>query len=95
MPPNDFNSLVIAFVNLVALALPVIFGLAVLAFIWGLVKFIFRIGGDEKAIVEGKKLMVWGLIALFIVISLMSILAFAHREVGFGETGFSLLPEGN
>ena len=84
-----------AFVNLLALALPVIFGLSVLVFVWGIVKFIFRVGGDEKAISDGKKLMVWGLIALFIVVSLMSILNFASGEIpGFGS-GYPLLPEGN
>ncbi|MEK7176894.1 MAG: hypothetical protein AAB719_01155 [Patescibacteria group bacterium] len=95
MAPTDFNSVVMVIVDLITLALPVIFGLSVLVFVWGLVKFIFRVGGDEKAISDGKKLMVWGLIALFIVISLMSILAFASNEIpGFGS-GWPLLPQGN
>ena len=74
------------------LAVPVIIGLALLAFIWGLVKFISRVGGDEKAVTEGKKLMIWGLIALFIMISIWGILRFFSASLGFRGFGFPSLP---
>ena len=93
MTPTNFSELAGTFTNLIQSTLPVIFGLTVLVFIWGLVKFIFRIGGDEKAVKEGKNLMIWGLIALFILMSYMAILALLHRDVGFGPFGFPLLPE--
>lgn len=56
--------------------------LALLAFFWGLAKFIFHLGGDEKAVDEGKRVMKWGLIALFIMISVWGIIIFMQRALG-------------
>lgn len=93
MSPTNFKGLVGIFMGLIQTALPVITGLAFLVFIWGLVKFIFRVGGDEKAISDGKNLMIWGLIALFIMLSFIAILAFLYRDISFsGLFGLPLLP---
>jgi len=92
--PTNFSELVGIFVDLMRTAVPVIAGLALLVFIWGLVKFIFRVGGDEKAVEDGKNLMKWGLIALFVMVSFLAILAFVYRDLGFSEPfGGTYLPE--
>lgn len=57
-------------------------GASLLAFIWGLAKFIFKVGGDEKAVAEGKRIMQWGIIAFFVMISLLGIIAFIQSELG-------------
>ena len=89
--PTNFGQLVNIFINLIREVLPVIVGLTLLVFIWGLVKFISRVGGDEKVVTEGKKLMIWGLIALFIMISIWGILRLFYSELGFSRTfGFPL-----
>ncbi|MDZ4225935.1 MAG: hypothetical protein U1C66_00390 [Patescibacteria group bacterium] len=91
--PSNFKELVGIFVDLIRTALPVIAGLALLVFIWGLVKFVFRVGGDEKVVEEGKKLMIWGLIALFILVSFIAILAFVYGDIGFSQPfGLPFLP---
>lgn len=92
-PPTNFKDLVGIFVDLIRTALPVIEGLAFLVFLWGLVKFIFRIGGEEKAVADGKNLMKWGLIALFVLVSFSAILAFVYGDIGFNRPfGLPLLP---
>ncbi|OGG71324.1 hypothetical protein A3A35_03470 [Candidatus Kaiserbacteria bacterium RIFCSPLOWO2_01_FULL_51_21] len=50
-----------------------IIGLAFVAFFWGLAKFIMN-ADDETARSEGKRFMIWGIIALFVIISIMAIL---------------------
>lgn len=90
--PTNFKELVDIFLDLVFTALPVIIALAFFAFFWGLVKFIYRIGGDEKAVANGKKLMIWGLIALFILTTLSGILSFVSGDIGL-KGGFPILPE--
>ena len=85
--PRTFSDLVDIFLNLINAALPVLAALALLVFLWGLVKFIFRVGGDEKAVNEGKSLMKWGLIALFLLVSFWSIITFFQGEVGFRSFG--------
>src|SRR3990167_7050568 len=92
-PPEDFRGLVGIIVDLIRAAIPLVISLAVMVFFWGVVKFIFNLGGDEKALREGKKLMLWGLIALFILISIWGILRFMYSEVGFSDPfGLPLLP---
>ena len=93
MTPTNFGELVNIFVNLIRAALPLVMGLAVLVFLWGLVKFVSRVGGDVKAVEEGKKLMIWGLVALFVLISVWGILRFFYSSLGFSRPfGLPLLP---
>ena len=67
--------------GVVELFIPILLGLAVLMFFWGLVKFINH-AGDEKAVEEGKSLMIWGMIALFIIVALWGILGFLQEQLG-------------
>ncbi|KKT80648.1 MAG: hypothetical protein UW76_C0010G0011 [Parcubacteria group bacterium GW2011_GWF2_44_8b] len=59
----------------------ILVGVALLAFFWGLAKFIFRVGGDEKAVEEGKRIMKCGLIALFVMVSVWGIVKFMQRAL--------------
>ena len=43
--------------GLVNMSFTIVAGLALLAFFWGLARFIFHVGGDEKAVEEGKRIM--------------------------------------
>lgn len=93
MTPTTFSGLVNIFLGLMRAAIPIIASLALLIFIWGLVKFIFRLGGKEDPVKEGKDLMVWGLIALFIMISIWGILRFFYGALGFSRSfGLPFLP---
>ncbi|PIQ66255.1 MAG: hypothetical protein COV96_02460 [Candidatus Zambryskibacteria bacterium CG11_big_fil_rev_8_21_14_0_20_42_18] len=56
-------------------------GLALVAFFWGLAKFIFRLGGDEKAVEDGKRIMKWGLIALFVMVSVWGIIELIQQDL--------------
>ncbi|MDP3763843.1 MAG: hypothetical protein Q8Q92_04385 [bacterium] len=94
MPPTNFSDLIKIFLDLIQVVIPVIAGLALLVFFWGLFKFILRVGGDEKAVTEGKSLMIWGLIALFVLVSIWGIMRFLSGELGFGTTlKLPFLPE--
>lgn len=68
--------LIQSFGDLINPAIGVLVAIGLLVFFWGLVKFIFRIGGDEKAVEDGKRLMGWGLVALFVMVSVWGIIAF-------------------
>ena len=67
--------------SLVNQLIGVVGGLALLVFLWGLAKFIFHVGGDEKAVEEGKRVMKWGLLALFVGFSVWGIVIFFQREL--------------
>jgi predicted permease len=50
--------------GLISLVIPVLIALGVLAFMWGIVMYLF---GKNKE--EGKSFMLWGIIALFVMTS--------------------------
>lgn len=90
--PRVFSDIVGTILDLITLAVPVLAGAALLAFFWGLTKFIFK-SGDEANHQEGKDLMKWGIVALFIMVSYMAIINFFYGGVGFGSSaGLPLLP---
>ncbi len=75
-------------IYIVTLIIPLLLGLAVLVFMWGIVKFIAH-AEDEKTHEEGKQLMVYGMIGLFVIVSLWGIVGFLHESLGL--TSFATL----
>jgi len=69
---QDVTSLIDKIQEWVSLLTPVVVGIALLAFFWGLAKFIFNSGNEEKKS-EGKNIMIWGVIALFVMVSVWGI----------------------
>ncbi len=67
--------------GIVATLLPIVVALGLLAFFWGLVKFIFS-AGDESAKDAGKRIMIWGLIALFVMVSVWGLVGFIQDSLG-------------
>ena len=64
----------------VGLATPVAAGLALLAFFWGLAKYIFA-AGSEDAKEKGRSIMTWGIIALFVMVSIWGIIRFLSSSI--------------
>ncbi|MCH8050328.1 hypothetical protein IIB51_02945 [Patescibacteria group bacterium] len=72
--------------------IPLIIALAILAFFWGLAKLVLHAGNEDKRS-EGKRIMIWGIIALFVILSLWGIIALISQTFfGSGDPGYSLLP---
>ena len=69
------------FINIMDVLIPVFIGVAVVVFFWGLVKFIAH-ADDAKAVEEGKQFMVWGIVGLFVIVALWSIVGFIQEELG-------------
>ncbi len=59
---------------------------AVMLFLWGLVKFM-KNTADTEAHEEGKHLMVWGIIAFFVLVSLWGLVTFILNTVMPGFPG--------
>jgi len=69
------------FISVVAAIIPILIGIGVVVFFWGLVKFIAH-GGDEKAREEGKNVMIWGMVALFVMVALWAIVGYLQESIG-------------
>ena len=78
--------------NLINSIIPVLIGLAVVFFFWGLVTYI-RASGDEKKREEGKSQMIWGIVAIAIMVSLFGLIAWLGNAVGVGQGGGYIAPK--
>lgn len=78
------------FKSLLDLVVPVVFGLALIFFFYGLAQFIRSV--SDKTIQEGKNKMIWGVVSLFVMISIWGIIRYIGDSVGIntGVTGGSV-----
>jgi hypothetical protein len=92
--PTTFAGLVSLFIDIIKLTLPVLVGIAILIFFKGLIVFIGK-SGDAKTHEDGRNLMIWGIIALFVMVSVFGLLRLFYSDFGFGSAkpfGLPLLP---
>jgi len=90
-PPQNFKDFICISLQLVELTIIFAASSAVLAFIWGLSKFILGAGNEEK-IAEGKMIMKWGLIGLFFMFTIWGVIWAITLGIGF-TFGIPLLPQ--
>lgn len=93
--PGDFKSMVNLVIDLIYGVVPLIAALALMFFFLGLAKFILN-AGDSKSHAEGRLFMTWGLVGLFVMVSLWGIIRFAYNDFGFSRPfGIPTLPTGS
>lgn len=80
----DLRTLAGELAQVLEIVLNILGALAFVAFWWGVAKFILA-AGDSKTITEGKQFMLYGVLALFILISIRGILLFSFTQFGFGN----------
>lgn len=83
---DNLKNLIDGLGDVVNIATPVIIGIALIAFFWGLAKFIFSAGDEEKR-ENGKHIMIWGIVALFVMVSIWGIVRFIGEALDIGEGG--------
>lgn len=82
---SNVNVLATGIGTIVSTLVPIVMVLAVLVFFWGLVKYIAS-ASDEAAKEGGKTLMIWGMVALFIMVALWGILGWVQDNLGLTGT---------
>lgn len=90
---GTFKDVIMYVISLINILIPILFALALVVFFWGLSKFV--INADNKTSLEnGKKYMMWGILALFFLFSYRSIIAIFAREleIGNGDPSGMFLP---
>ena len=78
---DGVKGFLVSFGGLLNLVIKIIFGLTLVFFFWGTGQFILH-AGDATAREDGKKKMLWGVIALFVAFSIFGILAFINNIFG-------------
>jgi hypothetical protein len=91
---SSFKGVVCYIVSLISIITPILFFIAFIFFFWGLSKYILM-ANNEKELQTGKNYMLWGILALFILVSVQAIVGIVTNEFGFGQgiqTGYPFLP---
>jgi hypothetical protein len=77
---SSLSDILTGFGGLLKLAEPIVFGLALLFFFYGVAKFIFA-EGNVNSKNEGKSIMIYGVIALFVMVSILGIIKFINDNL--------------
>ncbi len=77
---SDFKCTIYRIIGLVNLLVPVMFGGAFIVFFWGLSKFILH-SGSPAEVTKGKSYMLWGVIALFVLVTVRAIIALVATNI--------------
>ncbi len=88
---NNVQVLLGSISRIVDASLPVVLGLALLGFFWGLAKFIFS-SGDEEAKEGGKRIMIWGISALFVMVAVWGLVGFIADALNIQTGGTVIVP---
>lgn len=64
--------------------IPIVIGLAVLVFLWGVLQYVLRSSDAGKE--EGRTFMLWGIIALFVMVSVWGLVNILRDSLGLNLT---------
>jgi len=71
---------------------PLIFALAFIVFLWGIVKYFFIGGGNDESRSEGRQFIMYGIIGFVIMLSLWGIVALISNSLGIDKNTRPCLP---
>lgn len=88
---QDVGNDLISFIN--DTLVPLVFALALIVFIWGLFQSFILGGADPEKRSQGQQLMLWGIIAFFVMVSVWGLVNILVGTFGLENTGGPDLPD--
>ncbi len=86
---STVRNMVNAVREIVNVLIPIVFGLGVLAFFWGLVRYLFAADHDKD---QAKKTMLWGIVAIFVMASVWGLVRFIGSTFGVNTDNSAISP---
>lgn len=85
LPPNPkfYDLIVLASCYLNRAVVPLIFSVAMVAFIWGVVQYVINTD-NETAKTKGKDFMIWGIVGLAVMLSIWGLVQILGNTFGVG-----------
>ena len=81
-----FSDLATNLLNLVnGTLIPLMFAVAILAFFYGVFKYLIVGGGDESKRAEGRQLMLWAILGFVVMVSLYGIISLVSSSLGIDQ----------
>lgn len=95
--PGTFQYAIGQFQGILNVVIPIMVTLAVIYFIWGVVQYVTS--GDAEKKEQGQQHMIWGLIGIFVIVSIWGLVALLANTFGIsnnqtigGGTGTGIIP---
>jgi hypothetical protein len=66
---------------------PILIGLAIIAFLFGVLRFVFNAGKEDKR-AEGRNFMIYGLIGIVVMVSVWGLVTFVQSTFGLQNNNF-------
>lgn len=85
---NSFIGRITGFIN--NTLIPLIFGIALLVFIWGMFQYFIRNGAEEKE--QGKQLAIYAVVAFVLMVSIWGIVNLIASGLGFSGDQIENIP---
>ncbi|HMO78674.1 MAG TPA: hypothetical protein PJ997_00610 [Candidatus Paceibacterota bacterium] len=76
--------------GIISSLVPILIGIALLTFIWGVIKYILSKDADGQS--EAKSFMIWGIVGLFVIVSVWGIIELLASTFGIGTGGTTAVP---
>jgi hypothetical protein len=73
--------------------IPVIIGLAILSFIWGMFRYFVWGAADEEARSKGKQVMIYSILGLVLILSFQGIVMLIAYTLGFTDVTIPIIPK--
>jgi len=64
---------------------PIVVALALLAFFWGLAMYVMNFSGDDKDKKKGRDMMTYGILALFVIVSVWGLVSILQNTFGLED----------
>ena len=90
--PQNLTEIIGLFTSIGLSIIPFLGAVAFLVFVWGVARFI-RSAGNEKEIKDSKNLLIWGVIGLFVLVTIWGIISFLQTEFGFDSGEKPFIPQ--
>lgn len=81
VPLTSLGSALQSIQGLMNMVVPMLIGLAIIAFLYGVLRFVFN-ASDEGKRAEGRQFMIWGIIGIVVMVSVWGLVAFVQGSFG-------------
>lgn len=89
---SPLESIIGAVAAVIGTLIPILVTLGLAVFLWGLVRYLWG-GGSEPEINNAKVLMKWGLVILFVMVSVWGIIDFMQRALNLDKNATGKAPQ--
>lgn len=86
--PTKYSEIVCLALGYIQASINVLIALSLVVFLYGVIKYVISKGGEEKERGKARGFMLYGIIALFVMISVWGLVAIINRTLGLGQGGY-------